>query len=96
MFEMFSYNRALDIKDYIWFAFLIVQTVVDTRTSIKLCVNGLSYKTINTNYHYSKTCVKRPLKNRQNKYLNDKLLLNEGQKYCRMLHSAILLICIKL
>ena len=47
---------------------------------------------------YSKTCLKRPLKNKQNKDLNDKWLLNEGQKYCRMLplgHSAILLTCIK-
>ena len=42
---------------------------------------------------YSKTCLKRPLYNRQNKDLNDKWQLNEGQKYCRMLpfeHSAIL------
>ena len=37
---------------------------------------------------YSKTCLKRPLKNRYNKDLNDKLMLNEGQKYCRMLHSG--------
>ena len=47
---------------------------------------------------YSKTCVKLPLKNRQNKDLNDKLSLNAGQKYCRMLpleHSVILLTCIK-
>ena len=34
---------------------------------------------------YSKTCLKRPLKNRQNKDLNDKRQLNEGRKYCRML-----------
>ena len=32
---------------------------------------------------YSKTCVKRPLKNRQNKDLNDKWY--EGRKYSRML-----------
>ena len=47
---------------------------------------------------YSKTCLKRPLKNRQNKDVNYKWYLNEGQKYCRMLpleHSAILLTCIK-
>ena len=31
---------------------------------------------------YSKTCLKRPLKNRQNKDLYDKWLLNEGRKYC--------------
>ena len=28
---------------------------------------------------YSKTCIKRPLNNRQNKDLNDKWKLNEGQ-----------------
>ena len=47
---------------------------------------------------YSITCVKRPLKNRQNKDLDNNWELNEGQKYCRMLHlehSAILLTCIK-
>ena len=46
---------------------------------------------------YSKTYVKRPLKNSRNKDLNEKWLLNEGRKYCRMLpleHSAILLPCI--
>ena len=47
---------------------------------------------------YSKTCLKRPLKNRQNEDINDKWLLNEGRKYCRMLPlelSAILLTCTK-
>ena len=47
---------------------------------------------------YSKTCIKWPLKSRQNIDLNDKWQLNDGQKYCRMLplkHSAILLTCIK-
>ena len=43
----------------------------------------------------SKTCLKRPLKNRQSKGLNDKryMYLNEGRKYYRMVpfeHSAIL------
>ena len=49
-------------------------------------------------YIYSKTCVKRSLKNRQNKGLSDKWLLDECRKYCRMLpleQSAILLTCIK-
>ena len=48
--------------------------------------------------YYNKTCVKRPLKNRQNKDLYDKWLLYEGRKYSKMLplgHSAILLTCIK-
>ena len=42
---------------------------------------------------YSKTCLKQPLKK------EDQLLLNAGQKFCRMLqgeHSAILLTFIKL
>ena len=46
---------------------------------------------------YSKTRLKQPLKNRQNKDVNDKWYLNEGPKYCRMLpleHSALLLTCI--
>ena len=33
----------------------------------------------------SKTCFQRPRKNRQNEEFNDKLELNKGRKYCRML-----------
>ena len=59
---------------------------------------------------YSKTCLKRPLKKKPNfgflfewplkTGFKDRLSLNAGQKYCRMLqegggHSSILLICIK-
>ena len=39
---------------------------------------------------YSKTCLKRPIKNRQNEDLKDKWQPNEGQKYCRMLQENIL------
>ena len=42
---------------------------------------------------YSKTCVKLPLSKRPQIGFQDQLLLNAGQKYCRMLqgeHSAIL------
>ena len=48
---------------------------------------------------YSKTCLKRPLKRRPKIGFQDRLLLNAGQKYCRMLqgeHSAILSTLIKL
>ena len=49
---------------------------------------------------YSKICVKRSLsKKRTQVDFQDQLLLNAGQKYCRMLqgeHSAILLTFIKL
>ena len=48
---------------------------------------------------YSKTCLKRPLKKKTNIVFQDRLSLNAGQKYCRMLplgHSAILSTFIKL
>ena len=48
---------------------------------------------------YSKTCLKRPLKKKTKIGFQDRLLLNAGQKYCRMLHgehSAILSTFIKL
>ena len=48
---------------------------------------------------YSNTCVKQPLSKRPKIGFQDRLLLNAGQKYCRMLpleHSAILLTFIKL
>ena len=47
---------------------------------------------------YSKTCLKWPLKKMTKIGFQDRLSLNAGQKYCRMLqeHSAILLTCIKL
>ena len=48
---------------------------------------------------YNKTCVKQPLSKRPKIGFQVQLLLNVGQKYCRMLqgeHSAILLTFIKL
>ena len=48
---------------------------------------------------YSNTCVKRPLSKRSKTGFQDQLLLDAGQKYCRMLqgeHSAILSTFIKL
>ena len=48
---------------------------------------------------YSKTCVKWPLSKRPQIVFQDKLSLNAGQPYCRMLqgeHSAILSTFIKL
>ena len=50
-------------------------------------------------YRYSKTCLKRLLKQNTKIGFQDKLWLNAGQKYCRMFqgeHSAILLTFIKL
>ena len=49
--------------------------------------------------YYSKTCLKRPLKKEDQIGFQDRLSLNAGQKYCRMLqgeHSAILSTFIKL
>ena len=48
--------------------------------------------------YYSKTCLKRPLKKTKIGF-QDRLSLNAGQKYCRMVpleHSAILSTFIKL
>ena len=48
---------------------------------------------------YSQTCVKRPLSKRPKNVFKGGLLLNAGQKYCRMLpleHSATLSTFIKL
>ena len=39
---------------------------------------------------YSKPCLKRPLKNKQNKGLKDICYHNEDRKYCRMLSWSIL------
>ena len=40
---------------------------------------------------YSKTCLKRPLKNTKNcLFFQDRLSHNAGQKYCRMLPGSIL------
>ena len=50
-------------------------------------------------HNYSKTCVKRPLSKQTKIGVYNKLSLNAGQKYCRMLqreHSAIYSIFIKL
>ena len=47
---------------------------------------------------YSQACIKRPLKNSIRIDFQYRLLLNAGQKYCRMLqveHSVILLTFIK-
>ena len=48
---------------------------------------------------YNKTCLKWPLKKKTKIGFKNRLLLNAGQKYCRMLqgeHSAILSTFIKL
>ena len=57
-----------------------------------------SLQKVHVGCQYSKTCLKQPLKKRQNKDFNNKRKLNEGRKDCRMLpleHSAIILTCIK-
>ena len=49
--------------------------------------------------NYSKTCLKQPLKKNTKNWFQYQLLLNAGQKYCRMLqgeHSAIVLTSIEL
>ena len=63
-----------------------------------MCRNN-TFCDISSGWIYSKICVKRPLSKRPKIGFQDKLSLNAGQKYCRMLpmeHSAILLTFIKL
>ena len=40
------------------------------------------------NHQYSKTCVKQPLSKRPKNVFKDRILLNAGQKYCRMLQKG--------
>ena len=66
-------------------------------TSAGVFIEGICHKY--QNHMYSKTCVKQPLSKKQKIGFQDKLLLNTGQMYCRMLqgeHSAILSTFIKL
>ena len=54
---------------------------------------------VHNGFMYSKTCLKQSLKKKTKNSFQDRLLLNAGQKYCRMLpleHSAILSTFIKL
>ena len=56
-------------------------------------------ETLKSYVEYSKTCLKRPLKKKTKIGFQDRLSLNAGEKYCRMLqgeHSAILSTFIKL
>ena len=65
-----------------------------TLKSPMLCINQCKLKSV-----YNKTCLKRPLKKNTIIFFQDRLLLNAGQKYCRMLqgeHSAILSTFMKL
>ena len=43
-----------------------------------------------TGFNHNKTCYKRPLKRRPNISFQDRLLLNTGQKFCRMRQESIL------
>ena len=43
-----------------------------------------------TRLDYSETCHKRPLKKKTKNWFQNRLSLNAGQKYCRMLKESIL------
>ena len=63
------------------------------RLRMNCALKNLAMKLVVLNFWccvYSKTCLKWPLKNRQNKGLKDKWYLDEGRKYCRMLSWSIL------
>ena len=63
--------------------------IVDNEVSVFAPVLYRLKNAIESMFYYSKTCLRRPLKNRK-KYLKDKWWLNEGRKYCRMLSWSIL------
>ena len=68
---------------------------VSFKNTVSICLVSL----FASRFIYSKTCVKRPLSKSAKFGFQDQLLLNAGQKYCRMLqgeHSAILSTFIKL
>ena len=84
--------------------------IINLFTLVGSVIAHLSFVWTLTYFLYSKTCLKRPLKKKTKIGFQDRLSLNEGQKYCRMLpfagqkycrmlqgeHSAILLTFIKL
>ena len=82
-------------------AFHAAKVPTNVFSSSLICLLTLDYvvqEDINQSI-YSKTCLKRPLKKKIKIGFQDKLSLNAGQKYCRMLqgeHSAILSTFIKL
>ena len=70
-------------------------------TNVTEFYNNQKFKTNKTFMFtsYSRTCVKHPLSERPKNGIQDRVSLNAGQKYCRMLqreHSAMLLTFIKL
>ena len=55
--------------------------------SVMIRTSNMVLKSTVKKYIYSKTCVKRPLSKRPKIGFQDQLLLNAGQKYCRMLQG---------
>ena len=70
-------------------------THVEIYKGFVTCFVSNLYK-LNNWYYYSKTCYKSPLKRRPKLVFQEQLSLNAGQKNCRVEHSTILLIFIKL
>ena len=64
----------------LWLCAIFVANLKKWRITRLAILRLLSYLLI-----YSKTCLKLPLSKRQNNGLQDRLSLNAGQKYCRML-----------
>ena len=56
----------------------------------RICTKSNMHPSPSVGEHiYSKTCVKRPPLKKNKIGLKDQLLLNEGHKYCRMLHLEL-------
>ena len=56
-----------------------------TKNRSPVGLQQIKYSMRTLKYNYTKLCIKRPLKNRQNKDINDKRFFNEGGNYSRML-----------
>ena len=55
---------------------------------VALFVQNVAYRV--AEFEYSKTCLKRPLKKKTDIGFQDRLSINAGPKYCRMLMGSIL------
>ena len=75
---------------------IFFKIITSETKALYTCIHWI---TGNLKLTYSKTCLKQPLKKKTKLGFQDRLSLNAGQKYCRMLqgeHSAILWTFIKL
>ena len=92
---LFAKTKLFFTEKQNYFVIITCDPLIYTKEHPDFTVSNIVYKGL----IYSKTCLKRPLKKDQKIGFQDRLLLNAGQKYWKMLqreHSAILWTFIKL